>query len=873
VPRAALFARLDEGIERKLTLLSAPPGFGKTTLVSEWIAARRERVAWVSLDSGDNDPARFWHYVISACRSFDAELGRSALATLHTSQLPSFEVLLTTFINELAQLPYHCVLVLEDYHVVSSPEVHATVTFLLDHLPATLHLILMTRSEPPLPLARLRARHELNELTAADLRFSSAEIQAFLQQTLGVSISPEAIARIEERTEGWVAGLRLMTLASQGRPGSNDAERFLTTFTGGHRHVLEYLIDEVLAAQPVSLQTFLLQTSWLNRLTGSLCDAITGRDDSALLLEQLERANLFLISLGGDDSGSWYRYHTLFAEALRHTARQRWTEADLQTLQVKAAQWYEAHGLLAEAIETSLAAHTFDHAAALIERALDQRRATELHTLRRWFEQLPRTVMDEHPQLRFNEALAILFTSDRFALATGALVEASLRSAESIWRAVQHETGLGQVLALRSIMLLWQGDPVRASEAAREALDLLPDDETYWRGVSLLTAAVHDWNAGQLDVVQRTMMEARVLCELSHNIFGVSAAMLTLGHVYQAQIELDQAAEIYRQVLDIAGQSEAMQDDRGLAQLGLGMVAYERNDLTTAETCAAEALTNGQQRLDEDMQVHASVLLAQVQQARGAIAQAQATLNTLAAHIHRPLLLREVKMWKAQLALAAGDVDTAQRWSVEAQTTTDVPYIQQEQEALVIARLHLAEERPDVALELLDRWRVDAHANERVRSELAILCLTALAQAAQADRDHTRKTLMRALTIAQARGCQRIFLDEGEKLAELLQTLQPDLNKRPLARFATILLRAFATNRSTTAASTTSPASPLLEPLSAQEQRVLRLLAAGLSNPEIARELVVSTNTIKTQVQSIFRKLNVSNREEAAEIARELKLL
>ncbi len=875
VPRAALLARLDEGIEQKLTLLSAPPGFGKTTLIGAWLGTRHEPIAWVLLDDGDNDPARFWHYVISACRTFDAALGRSALAALRTSQLPSFEALLTTFINELAQLQHRCVLVLEDYHVVSSPEVHATVTFLLDHLPATLHLVLMTRSEPPLPLARLRARNELNELTAADLRFSSAEIHAFLQQTLGVSISAEAMAQIEQRTEGWAAGLRLLTLALHDQPPRSPplTEDFLASFGGGHRYVLEYLVGEVLSAQPEATQQFLWQTSILNRLTGSLCDAITSRTDSARLLDQLARANLFVVQLGDDNERVWYRYHTLFAEAVRHVARQRLGEAALQTLQDQAARWYETHGLLYEAIEASLAAHVFDHAAALIERVLDQRGATELHTLRRWFEQLPRSVMDEHPLLRFNEAIAILFTSDRFAPATAASVEASLRSAEITWHAAQNETGLGQVLAVRSLTLLWQGDPMGASATAREALNLLPEDETYWRGVSLLTATVHDWNAGQLDVVQRAMMEAQVLCEASHNIFGVSAAMLTLGQVYLAQAELDQAAEIYQQVLALAGQSDAMQDDYGLAQLGLGVIAYERNDLTTAETCATQAEMNGQQRRDEDMQVHAAVLLARVQQARGDTAQAQATLNTLAAHIHRPLLLGEVKMWKARLALAVGDVEAAQRWSVEAQAATDVPHIQQEQEALVNARLHYAMGQPAEARRVLEGWRRDAHTSGRVRSEIEMLCVQALAYSAQADMEQARKTLTRALTLAQPPGCQRAFLDEGMALADLLQALAPDIKKRPLAIFATALLRAFAATRSTRLVPTASTPSPLLEPLSPQEQRVLRLLAAGLSNPQIARELVVSTNTIKTQVQSIYRKLNVSNREEARDVARELNLL
>ncbi len=302
VLREALLARLDEGLEHKLTLLSAPAGFGKTTLVSEWIATRGERqdsppVAWVSLDAGDNDPVRFWRYVITACRSFHTNVGESALALLQTSRRPPLESMLTTFINELAQLACRGYLVLEDYHVITSPRIHETVTYFVDHLPATLHLLILTRSDPPLPLAHLRAHDDLCELDAADLRFSLEETQTFLQQTLPFSLSAEAISRLEARTEGWVAGLRLLALALQGRKDPRDLEHMLVTFTGSHRHILEYFVADVLSSQPEALQEFLLQTSVLSRLTGSLCDAVTGRNDSELMLEQLERANLFLLPL------------------------------------------------------------------------------------------------------------------------------------------------------------------------------------------------------------------------------------------------------------------------------------------------------------------------------------------------------------------------------------------------------------------------------------------------------------------------------------------------------------------------------------------------------------------------------------------------
>jgi LuxR family maltose regulon positive regulatory protein len=333
--------RLEAGLVRKVTLISAPAGSGKTTLIGEWLARQTQPAAWLALDAGDNDSVRFWRYVITACQAFDASLGRSALATLRASQVSSLENVLTSFLNELAQLPDRHVLILEDYHAITSSEVNASLAFLIDHLPATLHVILATRSEPDLPLARLRTRNELSEFTAADLRFTLAETQAFLQETFSVPLAPDVIARVEERTEGWVAGLRLITLALRDRSNAQEAEEFLAKFSGGHLYVLEYLVGEVIAAHSAAVQDFLLQTSVLNRLTGSLCDAITDRTDSALLVAQLERANLFVIPLGDDGRHAWYRYHALFAEALRTEAQQRLGAAAVLNLIEKASRWYE----------------------------------------------------------------------------------------------------------------------------------------------------------------------------------------------------------------------------------------------------------------------------------------------------------------------------------------------------------------------------------------------------------------------------------------------------------------------------------------------------------------------------------------------------
>jgi LuxR family maltose regulon positive regulatory protein len=870
VSRPILIDRLEAGLARKVTLISAPAGSGKTTLIGEWLARQTRPVAWVALDAGDNDPVRFWRYIITACRAFDATVGRSALAMLRASQISSLENVLTSFINELVQLPDRHVLILEDYHAITSSDVNASLAFLIDHLPAMLHVIIVTRSEPALPLARLRTRHELSEFTAADLRFTYAETQAFLQETFHAPLAPEIIARLEERTEGWVAGLRLITLALQDRSDVKEVEGFLATFSGGHRYVLEYLVGEVIAAQSAAVQEFLLHTSLLNRLTGSLCDALVDQTDSASLLVQLERANLFLIPLGHDGRHAWYRYHALFAEALRVHAREQLGEAAMRDLIEKASRWYAAHGLIEEAIESALEAQDFERATGLIEQAIEQRGIHEQYTLGRWAGQLPEAVLHAHPNLCFSYAMVVLFTSDRYAPATMIRVDGLLHVAEEAWRTGNDEARLGQALALRGTAALWQGDLTHAFAHARESLELLPVHDVFWRGISLLNVGLEEALNGHIDTALEIFIETRALCGAAQNIHGVLAAAYWLGEACAWRGEFEQAVQLYEQVLAEAIGGDEMLDDQAVASLGLAQIAYEHDDLDAAEQQAVRARDLSRQRSNEEEVVHATLLLARIQQARGQTAPAQDTLRTLTTITQRPLLLWEIQRWQARLALLSGDVEMARRWANANSQRRDIPHVQQEQTALLLAQVQLIDHQPGVVLRLLEPWRRDAHRNGRLRSELEILCLQALAFAAQDNSGRAHKTLSQALTLAQPKGYRRLFLDLGKPLAQLLQTLVPELSRRPMATYATLLLRAFAA-RSGQLSSTVS--SPLLEPLSTQEQRVLRLLAAGLTNPEIARELIVSTNTIKTQVQSIYRKLNVNSRDEAADMARQLNLL
>src|SRR5579859_3707494 len=881
VPRQRLIEQLEAGLARKLTLVAAPAGFGKSTLVAGWI--QPHSFGWLSLEPGDNDPVRFWSYLLTVCRGFQPALGKAALAALRAAQPPALESVLTPFINELARLPGRRVLVLEDYQALTDPAIHQSLAFLVDHLPPSLHLVLISRELPPLPLARWRARDELSELTAADLRFSDDETRAFLEQALGRLPPPAVLAEWELRAEGWVAGLRLLALAVQAQPGPRAAEGFLAALGGGRRHVQDYLISEVFAAQPEPVQQFLLQTSALSRLNASLCSAVTGRADSAQMLEQLERSNLFVVPLEAGDGQAWYRYHLLFAEAMQRLARQRLGEDGLRATQAAASRWYEAHGLAEPAIEAALAARQLERAGDLMA-GYEFHNPAETVTLRAWVEQLPPAVLYTHPELCFRFAFATLFTSDRRSPATAARLEAPLRAAEEAWRRAGSAASLGQALALRTLAAWWQDDRPRAFALAGQSLELLADDDVFWRGIALSYVGMSQLLAGRLIDAQRLLLEARALCEASQNVYAAQATTLLLSQVAAGMGDLDQALQYAELVLAQASGRDDMLDDQGQAALELAGVAYERDDLPAAERHAARAAEVGRQTGDELLETSAAL--------------ARQRLQALAARLRRSGPLREVQAAQARLRLAplpgsdsasepaaAEDLAAAERWAagLDAQAAAGFA-AQPEREVLIVARLRLRQGQPAAALKLLEPWRAEAHAQGRARSELEMWVLEALAAGAYAGGVHpggdpaqAQAALTRALGLAQPQGYRRLFLDEGQPMAELLRAALPGLARRPLAAYAASLLRAFSAPRPTAAAGPHGEPggrrSPLFEPLSPQEQRVLRLLVAGLSNAAIARELVVSTNTVKTQLKSIYRKLDVANRDEAADAARELDLL
>jgi LuxR family maltose regulon positive regulatory protein len=882
IEREALFTRLDAGLQQKLTLLSAPAGFGKTTLVSQWLASRSERqdalsVAWLALDPGDNDPLRFWRYVLTATRIFGESINQSRFALLRSPQSP-LEEMLTTFINGLTELTHPCILVLEDYHFITSYHIHKMLTKLLEHLPPMLHLVIITRSDPPLPLARLRAHGDLCELRIADLRFSQEEVRSFLCESLSFDLSSEAIKLLTERTEGWIAGLRLVTLALQKRSDPCEMERFLETFNGSNRHILEYLVTDVLRTQPEPLQNFLLRTAFLGRLTGALCNAVTGRNDSEQVLNQLERANLFLLPL--DETGQWYRYHALFAEAMQHEARRCFSEAELHTLHKKAGQWYEQQGMFTEAVEALFLAQDFEYAIRIIESFLEPYYLNDevlgLHTLRRWLEEIPQPIIHQHPLLCFAQAAVILLIGNRYQPMTRMLLEEPLSIAENYWRTEGPRKRLGEVQALRALAAWWQDDLAASFVASRQALEYLPKDEKHWRGICILHAGIEVYLAGRFLEARESFLEARILCEEVGNRYPARAALLVLADLCYWQGELHQAARFYEQVLAEAGKDYA---DAGNARLGLARLCCEWNDLAAAEQHIIEAQVFIPRILDEKYPVRVELALLALHQARGEIKQAQEQLHTLIVLTQQyksPQLYREALLLQAQLALASGDLVTVQAWSkTRNHDPNDLFLHLQEREALLEARFLMAQGQVSEALLLLEYRQEEAHRYKRSHSKMEIRMLQALAYLFAGDVDIARREIREVLIQAQGEGYQRLFLNEGRSMAALLRAVLPDMQKGSQTAYVRNLLHAFIHEPGEESACTLSIPSSMsfMEPLSQQEQRVLRLLVSGHSNPEIARELVVSINTIKTQVQSIYRKLNVRGRLEASEVARRLQLL
>jgi LuxR family maltose regulon positive regulatory protein len=882
VSRPRLLKRLNQLPAYRLMLVSAPAGYGKTTLLSEWAASQQLGlcVAWLSLDEADNDVARFLAYLGAAVNPVVPQISQWIAAMLQPPQPSPPEAILTVLINELASASTQLALVLDDYQVIETQAIHDAVVFLLEHLPPQLHLIIATRADPPLPLARLRGRGQLDELRAADLCFAPDEAGCFIERVTRRTLSEQEIAALTARTEGWAAGLQIAAMSLQKQP---EAAQFARAFTGSNRHILDYLVEEILQHQPEEWQSFLLQTSILDRLSSAVCDAVTGQAGSQSKLEELDKANLFIIPL--DEDRQWYRYHRLFADLLRQ--RLQLLQPDkLPMLHQRASAWYDQHGFTSEAVEHALAANDSERAARLIEKAAE---LTLMHgevtTLLNWTQALPDDVVRAHSALCIYHAWALLLAGRPMQL-----IQARLKDA-----GVEADTELVSVEAavFRALLAAVTGDARHGVELSRQALERVPEDRLFLRNIALSSLGMAHVLHGDIEAAADAFNESARLGQQIGNVLFAVGALCNVAGLCLMQGQLHRADAISRRALELATDAAGRRmPAASRALLNLGELAREWNDLAAAERYLAEGLELSRQTGSIGL-LAGYLHLARVKQTQGdpsAAAELLQHAEQLALQTNAtPLDDMLVKVSQARLWIMQGDLAAAEQWgqaivAQEASGQAPAPYDLHEVELITLARLAIARQRASEALSMLAPLLQTAEKHHRVRRLIELLNLQALALHARGDAAEARAMLWRSLSLAEPEGFVRIFLDEGEPLRLLIVDFRFWIEKHSLdlvyrtrlLSYIDRLLSCFAPSIPEHTASIQNPQSQiqnLVEPLSERELEVLRLIAAGLSNREIAERLVISLSTVKGHTANIYSKLAVDSRTQAVAAATALGLL
>jgi LuxR family maltose regulon positive regulatory protein len=888
VSRPRLGERLGRGAESRLTLVSAPAGFGKTTLLAEWLdetpideTPGDRRVAWLSLDPADHEPATFWTYVVTALQAAVPGVGPDALELIEVSPLPT-ERVVTTLLNELAAAPGEVWLVLDDYHLVDGGDIRDGMAQLLEHLPPHVHVVISTRADPDLPLPRWRVRGELVEIRAADLRFTPEEAAAYLNEVAGLDLAPPDVTALEGRTEGWIAALQLAALSIKGRA---DVGGFIARFAGTDRYVVDYLVEEVLAHQPDPIRDFLLHSAVLDRLTGSLCDAVTGREDGNQMLITLERANLFLVPL--DDRREWFRYHHLFADVLRARLLSGQPE-QVPLLHQRASRWYEGQDLMEDAVRHALTARDFDRAADLVERAVPTLRLhRQDRLLQDWLTALPDATVRRRPVLSVFYGHLLMASGDLDA------VESRLDDAERVLTAAADDstrrmsdseelrTLPATIAVFRASIAQARGDEPGTAEQARRALELAGPTDHLARGAAAGFLGLAAWARGEVTTALTTFTQAVASLHAAGALVDELSGTVILADLWLVAGRPGRARRLYRDALQVAD-AHGAKVARATVELlvGLSEIDREAGDLEGARRHLERAGTLAERAPMTESRYRWFVAMARVADADGDPQQAIRLLDQ-AERLYRPGYfpdVRPITAMKARVRIRVGDLASAADWADErgVSAADDADYLHAF-DHLTVVRLLLAQFRAthdrgglDRAAELLDRLADTAETSGRSGDLLEIRMLRAMTLDAGGDRPAALRTLTRAWANApEPDGYARLFLDEGEPMLELLRAAARPADTGGRAR----LLLGLTGDREASGGPGQRPTGPSPAELSARERQVLRLLDSELTGPEIARELFVSQNTVRTHTKHIFTKLDVTNRRAAVRRARELGLM
>lgn len=872
---------------RRMTLVSAPAGFGKTTLLSEWVHGLPEsngyKVGWLSLDEQDNDPILFLSYLITALHNIDEGIGKTVEDTINTPQPPSLESILITLINDIATLRpggqaasngliRADVLVLDDYHAIKFHGIHSLIGFLIEHLPPYLHLVIATRADPPINLARLRAMDELSELRQKDLRFAEDEAARFMEQVLGRPLSPDQTRALAAVTEGWVSGLQMAGLSLQGRDPAA-ISTLIADLTGSNRFILDYLSEEVLNQQAETLQSFLLKTSILNRLNGSLCDAVcgfdregNGREDGQSMLERIERANLFIVPL--DEKREWYRYHRLFADLLQARLERTWPDL-VKTLHQRASKWFGERGFIREAIAHARSADDRERIAELLSaHGMDLLRNGELMTLIGWFSALPEETIGASARLGVIRAWVLLLTGQLEQL------EARLTQAEKNLPSPDPDRLAGDIAAIRAYVYAQQGRPAETIEMAALALEYLNEERLGERAVVYFILGAAHLLSGDVDSAAKAMAFAGDMGRRGNNLHVAVPALNALAGLQAQQGHLRQAQTTAREAIRLAtGPDGHLFPIAGGAISALAELAYEWNDLDKALAYARQSLELARKWGNADSLSHNFLTFAQILLARGDLAGARAALDEAEEfgrrHTLTPLFHTQARAIRGLLLLEEGDLEAAAGWAGETVINKLDPIFQAE--ALALARVRMVLGDYNEAADILERVLAAARALDLGSTVIAALVLQSVLLASQSDDAQALTVLDEALALAAPERYFRVFVNEGDSMAALLETIR---RRGRGSEYAAELLTAFGKEQAgRDKRESVVAGGQLIEPLSERELEVLRLIAGGLSNKEIAEELVIALGTVKAHTNSIYQKLGVSSRTQAAARARELALL